>query len=134
MLSNRHECTVVGQVGDEETEVALDVYRPDMLLWDLGRDPAAELESLGRVQNIDVVGLLPDESQTGEAWSAGLRGLLLRDVAVDALVSAITTVSQGMVVLDPGLAEAVLPSMRQRDDRPVEHLTHRELEVLRLLA
>ena len=134
MLSDRPECTVVGQVGGEEIEVALDVYRPDMLLWDLGWDPAAELERLGLIQDIDVVGLLPDESQTGEAWSAGVRGLLLRDVGVDALVSAIISVSQGMVVLDPGLAAAALPATRPRDDPPVEHLTHRELEVLRLLA
>ena len=39
-----------------------------------------------------------------------------------------------MVVLDPNLAAAVLPEIGRMPGRPMEELTPRELEVLRLLA
>ena len=137
MLADQPECTVVGQAsGDDDVPETLEVYRPDVLVWDLGWDPATALERLADLQETDppIVALLPDEAQALEAWAAGARGVLLRDTDAPRLLATVTAVSQGMVVLDPSLATAVLPETGQMPGRPREELTPRELEVLRLLA
>src|SRR5690606_25177747 len=78
--------------------------------------------------------LLPDETEAMDAWKAGARALLLRDAAPDRLATALSAAVQGLLVVDPVLARALLP-MRERDTEPLpEALTARELEVLQLLA
>jgi hypothetical protein len=49
LLAGQDGCTVVGQVaGDDRLADNLDVYRPDVLIWDLGWDPdPAALPDLG---------------------------------------------------------------------------------------
>ncbi len=78
-----------------------------------------------------VVALLPDADSAGELWTAGARGLLLRSSGPDRLVAAIRAAAEGLITLDPALSSA-LPSASPAV--PVEELTHRESEVLHLLA
>lgn len=138
MLAGQPDCNVVGQVSSEAdlaAEVA--VYRPDALLWDLGWDPArpaAALEDLADL-GAPVVALLPDDGPAADVWAAGARGLVLRDTAAaEALVAALHAAAEGLAVLDPALAAAVLPVPESPSDPLVEELTPRELEVLQLLA
>jgi DNA-binding NarL/FixJ family response regulator len=139
LLSGQPECTVTGQVsGDAELTAALDVYRPDVLVWDLGWDPAPALERLADLEDAQfpIVALLPDEAPTLDAWIAGVRGLLLRDAGAESLIAGLLAVAQGLIVLDPALATDLLPVDEQPPDLAplVEELTPREMEVLQLLA
>lgn len=161
LLAGQPECAVVGQVDRaSDLDDQLAVYRPDVLLWDLGWDPSAgpsaslragpsdsvragpsdlaevELADLSDVgdSQLPVVALVPDDTHAAGVWTAGVRGLLLRDAGTEALVAALLAVAQGLVVLDPGLAAAVLPSRDEPSESLVEELTPRELEVLQLLA
>jgi DNA-binding NarL/FixJ family response regulator len=132
LLAERDACTVVGQVaGDRDLPRHVDLYRPDVLIWDLGwdPDPAAlpDLNESGR----PVVALLPDPAQAADAWTAGARGLLLRATNAAHLITAVTAAAQGLVALDPTLA-GMLPLDRPRP--AAVDLTPREIEVLRLLA
>jgi DNA-binding NarL/FixJ family response regulator len=128
LLADQDGCTVVGQVAGDDP--ALDVYRPDALIWDLGWDPdPAALPDLD--SGPPVVALLPDPTQAADAWAAGARGLLLRSASAAHLVTAVAAVCQGLAVLDPALAGA-LPLDRPRP--PQADLTPREVEVLRLLV
>lgn len=131
LLAGQDGCTIVGQVaGDDRLADNLDVYRPDVLIWDLGWDPdPAALPDLGG--GLPVIALLPDPTQAADVWTAGARGLLLRSADAARLVTAITAAAQGLTVLDPALAGA-LPLDRPRP--PAADLTPREVEVLRLLA
>ena len=48
LLANQPDCNVVGQVSNDFNLLTeLDIYRPDVLLWDLGWTPAA-IRSPGR--------------------------------------------------------------------------------------
>ena len=137
MLSGRPGYTVVGQVSDDvDLPAMLEVYRPDVVVWDLGWDSVEALERVGDLRDLGspVVALLPDESHVSGARAAGANGLLLRDTDADSLLAAVAAVSKGMVVLDPNLAAAVLPDKSEIPVPPVEELTPRELEVLGLLA
>jgi two-component system nitrate/nitrite response regulator NarL len=141
VLNGQPGCTVVGQ-GSAAADLAgqVAIYRPDAIVWDLGWDPDAILSAdddrpadLAEV-GAPVVALLPDDRFAAGVWSAGARGLVLRDAAANDLVAALRAVVAGLVVLDPALAGAVLPVQAQQDGLLVEDLTPRELEVLQLLA
>lgn len=137
LLAERPGLGIAGQVAeDSDLKAALEVFRPDVVVWDLGWEPATALERLGDLGELDapVVALLPDETFAGEAWAAGVRGLLLRSASATALGAAVEAAAQGIVALEPELASALLAVRERTPAAPNADLTPRELEVLRLLA
>jgi len=139
LLAEQPGCLVVGQVAeDADLQAALDVYRPDVLLWDLGWPDSSStgLERLAELGDADppVVALVSDATHAPQTQVAGARGLLTRDSSAEHLVAALTAVAQGLVVLDPSLAAPMLAAREPSSPSPVEELTPRELEVLALLA
>lgn len=145
LLTDQAGCIIVGQVAEEaDLMYALDVHRPDVIIWDLGWEGTLAsspshptgLEGLAELADAGppVVALLPDENQAVEAQMAGARGLLPRNTNAKRLVAALTAVAQGLVVLDPSLAGSI-PGARALIASPLnEELTPRELEVLGLVA
>ena len=138
MLADQPECAVVAQVGAADGDLAalLDVQRPDVVVWDLGWDPSSAIDRMLDIQDFDIpiVALLPDETPTSEVWAAGARGLLLREADAEGLLAAAKAVFRGIAAIDPRLAQAVLPDGDRAPSPPIQELTPRELEVLRLLA
>ena len=141
LLSEQPGCTVMGQVsGHEDIATQAAVYRPDVVLWDLGWERTPDLEtSLEPIRaltddGLAVVALLPDEAQAPEVWASGVRGLLLRDARAGILLAALQAAGEGLVVLDPSLALSPSPVLEPGLDSLVEELTPRETEVLQLLA
>jgi two-component system nitrate/nitrite response regulator NarL len=138
LLANHPGCTVAGQVAvDSELPTAVQVYRPDVAVWDLGSESARALDRANGLRDLGVpiVALLPDETDAGAAWREGARGLLLRTASVEHLGAALAAVAHGLAVIDPAFAAALLPVARdQSPTQPVEDLTPRELQVLRLMA
>jgi two-component system nitrate/nitrite response regulator NarL len=137
LLADQPEVTITGQVPvDANLFEALAVYLPDVLLWDMGSDPVLVLERLGDLEEVGlpVVALVPDEAQAVDVWVAGANGLLLREASADRLVTALVAVSQGLTVLDQGIAGAVRPSRDLTPTPLADELTPRELEVLQLMA
>jgi two-component system nitrate/nitrite response regulator NarL len=118
---------------------AVETYRPDVVLCDLGWNPAPALEALGEAASATTpfVFLLPDEAYAREAWTAGARGLLLRDVARARLAAGLAAAAQGLSVMDPAFLAALAPAPIEDEaggPRLAEDLTARELEVLHLMA
>ncbi len=137
LLAERPGLGIAGQVAeDSDLKAALEVFRPDVVVWDLGWGPATALERLADLGELGapVVALLPDETYAGEAWAAGARGLLLRSTSTTALGAAVEAAAQGIVALEPELASALLAVRERTPATPSADLTPRELEVLRLLA
>lgn len=154
VLTHGAAVTVVGQIeGNSATPSAVDVFRPTVVVWDLGWDPvrgidkgpAAGLEQLSALSDgaIPIVALVSDQRQAVGAWLAGSRGLLLRASPGANLRAAVRAVSQGLMVLDPELSPALLPTAERSGVRPdgpediepiPRELTPRETQVLQLLA
>jgi DNA-binding NarL/FixJ family response regulator len=138
MLADQPGCTVVGQVAESADLLAsLDVYRPEVVVWDLGWDAASASssleETLERLSDLgdagaSVVALIPDAAYAVEAQTAGARGLLLRDSGAEHLVAALMAAAQGLVVLDPSLSNPALGARDPSSPSLVEDLTPRELE------
>jgi DNA-binding NarL/FixJ family response regulator len=141
LLANQPDCTVVGQLAVADSIAALDVYRPDIVLWDCGWEPvlslhAADLERLADLRDVGqpVVALLSDHAHAVAAWTAGAHCLLLRDVPATHLVSALHAAVQGLVVLDATLAASLFPVHPVATVSIANPLTPREMEVLQLVA
>ena len=108
----------------------------EVALWDPGADVGRVEQKLSELAKLPTptVALLPDASQAQRAIAAGARGVILRDRVGPHLVSALRAVRGGLTVLDPALADELLPSRALREDVPVEDLTVREREVVQLMA
>ncbi len=123
---------------------AIDLYQPDAILWDVGWDPdrAAVRTLCDRLASLaaflpPTIGLLPDQHGVEiarQVRDAGVRGLLLRSAKTPVLAAALTAVTEGLVVLDPDLLDALPPASQPQEAARPETLTPREMEVLRLLA
>ncbi|HOR16725.1 MAG TPA: response regulator transcription factor, partial [Dermatophilaceae bacterium] len=141
------EVEVIGQASDgaEGLEVVA-ALRPDVVLLDL-RMPI--LDGLGVLQALAAAGdrtpvlvltTFPDDEALIAAMRAGARGYLLKDVSLDQLVDAITTLAGGGTIIQPSVTEALVRQLAgtSADVDPVglapEPLTARETEVLRLLS
>lgn len=134
MLAEWDGVSVVGQAPADEALLSnVDVYRPDVVLWDLGWDADTIPTEFNEIA-YPVLALLPHEELALDAWAAGARGLLLRDAEGERLQSALEAVAQGLLVLDPALEAALRPTVRPDELPPSEELTPREHEVLQLLA
>jgi DNA-binding NarL/FixJ family response regulator len=128
----------------EDVRAAIDLYRPDVLLWDVGWHPAPSLARLADLEaHAPVAVLLPDEADARQAWTAGARGLLRRDAEPSRIAAALAAAVHGFAVIEPDFAEALRSSLLSNTSAHpesagraalVEPLTPRELEVLRLMA
>ena len=137
MMAAQPGCTVVGQIsGANDILGDVDVFTPDVIVWDLGWDPTAALENLTELDSGSppVLALLPDSSFAEEAWLGGARGLLLRDADPLTIVAALRAVAQGLVTTDRDMEALLAPNRGQPPTEPLASLTPRELEVLQLLA
>jgi two-component system, NarL family, nitrate/nitrite response regulator NarL len=150
MLTGVPDCRVVGQSrGDGDMATALEVYRPDVVLWDMGWEPLSAAASapgsddrwlaLAHLMEVRdaghaVVALLADDAQVTALWAAGVRCLLLREVSAEKLISALAAAVQGLVVLEEALVSAVLSTSQLVPGQVTALLTRREFDVLRLLA
>lgn len=133
LLAHAAECDVIGQVASgADLSQALEIYQPDVILWDLGWTPDDIPLDLGlEPSDPPIIALLSDDSDISPAWAGMVRGLLYRTVTPSRLVTAMQAVIQGMVVLEPEFS----PQLPSETPPPLlEPLTPRELDVLRHLA
>ncbi|MBZ0283088.1 MAG: response regulator transcription factor [Anaerolineae bacterium] len=129
LLAGQPGLNIAGQVSGASLLDDLDLYNPDVLVWDWGWGTPPELP-----RHLPVITLLKETAQASEAWNAGARGLLLGNTDADSLSAAVTTAAHGLAVLEPSLAGVLLPSGAESTEPPVDPLTQREMEVLQLLA
>jgi len=138
LLAQTAGVVVAGQVGEEEaTAAAHALVGVEAVLWDLGWTPDGHLSAL--IQFIEthatpVVALLADPALAGAVRAAGVRGLLRRTARAEQLAAALQGVVYALVVFDESLLAGPPTATTLPTVEPVEPLTGRELEVLRLLA
>jgi two-component system, NarL family, nitrate/nitrite response regulator NarL len=139
LLSTQETLVVVGQVaGGERLAEDIEVYRPEVVIYDLGYDPAATLPVLEEISDLPVVVLLPEPSYAVSTITAlgegAIYGLMLRDSHPDSLAAALHAAYAGVVSLDPLIAAALIVPEADLSEPLADDLTPREAEVLQLLA
>jgi two-component system nitrate/nitrite response regulator NarL len=140
ILGTQVDLKAVGQLDPaDDLNSALDVFEPDVLLWDIGYGADEALVLLGDfiLQNsedaVPLLALIADSSIAPSVWQTGARALLPRSAPVSTLAAALHAAAARLVVLDP-LASAALLVPVSSLSNTVEALTVREREVLQLVA
>lgn len=131
---------LIGEAGSgrEAIEMALRL-RPDVMLMDLimpevdGVSAIAEIKRLAPAVRVIALTTFTESELVLGAVQAGAEGYLLKDVDVQELTTAIRVVHSGQAYLHPQATRHLLQATA-RPDQPVEKLTGREQEVLRLVA
>ena len=137
---------VVAQVADGESLLrAVEEHRPDVVVCDVRMPPTftdegikAALVVRGQWPGVAVLVLSQyvEERYAVDLVASDTRGVgyLLKDRVADVhdFIEAVRRVGEGGTALDPEVVSQLLVRSRQRD--PLEQLTARELEVLRLMA
>ena len=134
LLDDEPGVKVVGQTAGERLEDELDVYRPDIVVWDAGVDGGAISLPENLSEDIPAIALVADQATASAARRQGMDGVLPRDAPPQLIVSAMAAVMQGLIVLDPSFAGALPSAGATSDSSGAIDVTPRELEVLRHLA
>ena len=149
MLSSEPDFVVVGEASSgEEAVQRVHELEPHVVLMDIGMPRMSGIEAARRIKSArpttSVIMLTMYDSDTYmvEAIRAGAAGYLTKDVSRDLLCHAVRSVVDGGTMVRSDLLkramEALLraPAGKQEDSITslVEHLTPRELDVLKLLA
>ncbi len=134
---------VVGEAGDGNEAVARSrELHPDVILMDLvmpGLDGVGATAAVRAAQpDVEIVALTSfiEELKVVAALEAGATGYLLKDASANEIADAIRAAHHGEMRLDPAVARVLAERLRRgdRQSEPVEPLTDREQEVLRLLG
>jgi DNA-binding NarL/FixJ family response regulator len=131
-------CEVVGQGADDDTlPQVLNVYQPQVILWDMAWQNVEDSPSLAEVVefNYPLVVLVNERSQANALWQLGVRGLLYQNTDVNRINAALLGASQALAVIDQALIGEINLENESFALRSLpEPLTPRELEVLQALA
>lgn len=138
------ELEIVGEAENgEETLRLAATLSPDLVLLDITMPPESGIQTAHRLheEHPDIVVLIltmhEDEGLLHEALKAGAAGYLIKRAEGPEILQAIHAAIRGDIYIHPAMTRALLQkpaTEERRRDSPVEPLTPRELDVLRLLA
>lgn len=147
ILSTDPEIEIVGLASDGQEALQLVAEtQPDVVLMDLKMPVLNGIQATQRLRRAHPeVYILVLTTYAGDQWvfdalRAGAAGYLLKDTRRDELIAAVKGTAEGKSYLDPSVAARIMqqaiagPSAPAPAGEPVEPLTERELQVLRLLA
>ncbi len=144
LLSAEPDLEVIAEAvnGPEALQLAHEL-RPDVLLLDISMPGMGGIEITRRLKatlpdtQILILTVHEDESLLREALRAGARGYITKRAAQTELIDAIRAVWRGDMYVHPAMTRALfknLSPLATSSNPPVEILTPREVEVLRLIA
>jgi two-component system, NarL family, invasion response regulator UvrY len=122
---------------------ALSLYReqrPALVILDLNLPGLGGLEIIGRLKAADpearilVLSMHDDETHVTRALQAGAMGYVTKNADPEELRAAIARVAQGDIYIEREIAEAIVFANLRAPPNPLQELTARDLEILRLLA
>ena len=141
-LASEPDFAIVGQAasGEEALRLARDLL-PDVVLLDIGMPgwdglvTAEKITTACPATRIVMLTVAEDEDKLLAAFKAGARGYVLKGVSARELASVVRATAQGEVYVSPSLAAGILVAhTRARAADPLEELTERELEILKLVG
>ncbi|HIE39766.1 MAG TPA: response regulator transcription factor [Anaerolineales bacterium] len=145
LLQREDDLEIVAEAGDGVEAVRLTAeHHPEVVVMDVAMPKLNGIEATRQIKAISpstaVLALTAyDHDQYVFALlEAGAAGYLLKDVSTTDLVEAIRAVYAGESVLHPAIARKVINYFARRTDKageaPLDQLTEREMEVLKLAA
>jgi NarL family two-component system response regulator LiaR len=146
ILEQEEDIEVVAEASDGDEAVTMtSKFKPDVALMDIsmpvldGIEATKQIKALHPLVVILILSAYDDDQFVFSLLEAGAAGYLLKSVRGRELVEAIRSVYAGESVLHPSVARKVLnrfghTTEKPADRAPVELLSEREMEVLKLLT
>jgi DNA-binding NarL/FixJ family response regulator len=141
-LSSEPDLAVIGQAasGEEALRLARDLL-PDIVLLDIdmpgldGLMTAEKITAACPAVKIVMLTVFENEDKMLAAFKAGARGYVLKGVSARELANVVRAAAQGEVYVSPSLAAEILIALtRSHPVDPLEELTEKELEILKLVG
>lgn len=145
LLSAEPDLEVVADAdnGDDALRLAGEL-RPEVVLLDVNMPGMGGIEVTRHIKEIYpemrvlILTVHEDESLFQEAIQAGASGYIIKRAVESELIDAIRAVKRGDLYVHPAMTRALLreisPHRVAPDDSPIEALTRREVDVLKLIA
>jgi len=148
LLTQQADMVVVGEAADGEEAVALaGKLRPDLVIMDVVMSGLDGVEATRRIRaevpgtRVIALSMHADRRFVSEMLRAGALGYLVKDSAFEELHQAVRTVMAGRPYLSAAITGSIVEDFVRQTSAPqrlpaspLEMLTSRELEVLRMLA
>ena len=142
LLESSKDIQVIAEAADgEEARALIEKHLPDVAVLDIQMPKASGIEVTrwlrGHLPQIGVLILTAydDDPYVMAVLQAGANGYVLKTSNADDLIQAVHDVNEGKSALDPSITKKLMSNLFKRTDvKPVEPLTDRELDVLRLAA
>jgi len=146
LLELADDVEVVGEAPDGQSAIEqMAAIAPDVLLLDMRMPNGNGLEVLQELSRRDqlpatiILTTFDDDELVLSGIRSGARGYLLKDVALEELLSAVRDVAAGKSIVKPAITQRLLQGLGQVRtnfsslEQP-DPLTERETEILRLMA
>jgi len=137
--SDRFEVVFAGQ-NCAQYLAALEALDADVLITDLGLPDGdgcsliAAMRARRPAIDIMVFTVFGDEQRVVDAIRSGATGYLLKDDTLLEMTESIVALRQGQAPISPGIARFLVQALHTPDESPLEQLTPRETDVLKLTA
>lgn len=144
LLNAEPEFIVVGEAedGNSALQLAQDL-QPDVIILDISMPQLNGIQATQAIKTklsqarILILTLHEDEVLLRQAFDSGASGYIVKRAVEAELVSAIRAVMAGNIYVHPTMTRALLgdvSSTAKSEQKPLNQLTPREIEVLKLLA
>jgi two-component system invasion response regulator UvrY len=141
LLEQESNVQVVAEAESGERAYALyEAHKPDVVVLDLSMPGGGGFELIrhivGRDPNAQILvfSMHEDPSYVEQSFRLGARGYVTKSNAPEVLAAAIGEVAAGQLFLSADVARSIARLKLADNENPVEALSARELELLRLLV
>ncbi|HLF28978.1 MAG TPA: response regulator transcription factor [Anaerolineae bacterium] len=141
-LMESGDIEVIAEASDGDEAIALiDQHKPDVAVLDIQMPKRSGIEVCRHIRaqqwpiGILILTAYDDEPYVLAVLQAGANGYVLKTADADEIVQAVRDVHEGKSALDPKIARKLMTQLSaQAAAQPVESLTARETDVLKLAA
>jgi len=142
LFVGQRDFEIVAEAGNgEEAEAQTRKHKPDVALLDLRMPKVGGCEAILKIKavsprtNVLVLTSYLEEGIVREVLRAGALGFMLKDVSRSELLDAIRSTAEGKSVLHEDAQQQLVSEVSaKKQSSPLEELTSRELDILKLIA
>jgi two-component system response regulator NreC len=143
LLNVEPELEVIGEASDGIQVLEMtEQLKPDIILMDISMPNMGGIEVLQQMDGklpakVLMLTVHEDESLLKKAIRAGASGYVVKRAVESELINAIRIVMNGDIYIHPSMTRALLRDLIPQPasvSKPTHTLTHREIEILRMIA
>ena len=140
LLSNESETEIVEAADGESAVSVFRDLQPDLVILDLNLPGISGLEVIGRIKNehptacVLVMSMYDTPFYVARILESGARGYVSKVAPPEQILEAIRRVAAGRTYIEHEIAQELALRNVREASHPLQHLSRRDVEIMRLLA